>query len=182
MAIKVNGFTRYTVRKNCHFFFPLQLGYFKSSFEKLIWQGWFTDSCRYDLKSNDQKDWNKGGGISHDFFTNKKNSLRWAWRYNKETGLIELAGYAYVNGERKLSDFVFTVAIDQEFTVTMSRSDQKAWILEFSKVDGDGYSGVAWEVPFGSISKRVRREGLYFGGNRKAPNRMHVFLKFERQK
>lgn len=76
MAFEVNGFTRYTVRKGCHLFLPLQLGCFKSDFKKLAWQGRFTESCRYDLKSSDQKDWNKGGGISHDLFTNKKNSLR----------------------------------------------------------------------------------------------------------
>lgn len=98
--------------------------------------------------------------------------------------MIELVGYAYVNGVRKTGDLVFPVRIYQDFAVLLYRSeeDQNTWVLEFTKVDEDGYSGIAWEVPFDSIPEKVRREGLYFGGNRKASNRMHVFLKFLKQK
>ena len=56
----------------------------------------FYPSTKYDLRSNDQLDWNKLFGIA--FFPGKhKTSYRFGWRYNIETQMMELGAYSYID-------------------------------------------------------------------------------------
>lgn len=65
------------------------------------WRVKFDRNCLYSFGMPDQRDWNKGGGVSFNLFTNHKDSAMWGWRAN-DGGGIDLTAYCHVDGERKV--------------------------------------------------------------------------------
>lgn len=123
----------------------------------------FTDSCRYNLHSNDQHDWNKLFGVCAGIFGIHTNSGRFAWRYSN--GMIEIAIYTYINGERDAS-LVKTIPINRRFKFDIRR--QFNYLRYFIN---DQLVGESW---IGADNSTLWGCGLYFGGNRRAPQTIIV--------
>lgn len=125
----------------------------------------FTDSCRYKLYSDDQYDWNKLFGVCNGIFGIHKNSGRFAWRYNDKTGVIEVAIYTYINGERDAS-IVKSLRVNRchQFSICREGAYLKYYID--CQLVGESWIGAASNTLWGC--------GLYFGGNRRAPQTIIV--------
>lgn len=137
------------------------------------WQVQFTESCRYDLLSDDQQDANKLCGIGYARGFHHVDSARFGWRYNKDTGIIETIAYCYSNKERIIKPLA-NCEIGKDY--------------ELRLYTGDGiYSLGVWDpattryigyvtVPY-SHKKRLQYLLLpYFGGNRQAPQDIIIQL------
>lgn len=123
----------------------------------------FTDSCRYKLYSDDQYDWNKLFGVCAGIFGVHTNSGRFAWRYSN--GMIEIAIYTYINGERDASP-VKTVPINKRIKFDIRRN-----FNYLSYYINDRFVGESW---IGTDNNMLWGCGLYFGGNRRAPQTIIV--------
>lgn len=124
----------------------------------------FTDSCKYDLKSSDQYDWNKLFGISTERI--HKDSWRFAWR-NLNNNNVEVCAYCYDNGERWTSG-ILTLPLGIPHTFTIER-DEDGYIL--FNVNGKYFLA---EIHDEKKRKFFWGCGLYFGGNRKAPHNIVI--------
>lgn len=134
----------------------------------------FTESCRYDLGS-DQSDINKlfgfGYGYHHD------NSDRVGWRYDPDSDQIELLTYVYINGSRKSKHLVW-LDFDSEVEVTISA------VLDYStgslttniivKSDSDKVKIIEHKLLKGIAKWFKYSLGGYFGGNKKAPHTLYI--------
>ncbi len=121
----------------------------------------FTDSCRYRLYSDDQYDWNKLFGVCRGIHT---NSGRFAWRYNDRTGQIEIAIYTYINGRRDAS-IVKAIPINKRFKFSIRRHFNYLSYYINDQLVGESWIGA---------NERLWGCGLYFGGNRRAPQTIIV--------
>lgn len=130
----------------------------------------FTNSCRYDLQTADQQDWNKLTGFTLGASLRDnihQDSLRIAWRWNKKEEKVELTWYAYCNGQRLYAEApLYKAGIGESLCITLAlRPDG------FYTVIVAGSTTVVCIMP--QKLKSARRGWLcfpYFGGNRTAPN------------
>ena len=133
-----------------------------------------SESAIYLLDGNDQLDWNKGAGVSFNLFTNHKNSWMWAWRYNPETNKFEVTYYIHDGNEIYKGDTEF-VEVDpgQDFVVMMSKHDNT---YHCAIQVGNIIKHLC--VKYKGKHKRLGREiNPWFGGNRKAPNKISFYMK-----
>lgn len=131
----------------------------------------FTESCRYNMHTEDQYDWNKLYGVSFGIFGIHKNSARFVWRYDLATQKIEIGAYWYIDGYRnyytlcsvEINDtinFKMTFLHDSiVFTVLDDLMPTSKYVLYMNE----------------DILEKNRYEcGIYFGGNRRAPQRIEI--------
>src|SRR3954462_10892015 len=104
-----------------HYARPFHLGIWWNR-KSFAWKVIFTNSCRYDLRSDDQLDTNKLCGIGYLFGGHHVDSARFGWRYNKETDLVELIAYCYVNKERIIKP-IAACEIGKEYKLSLYASD-----------------------------------------------------------
>lgn len=133
----------------------------------------FTDSCRYYLNNADQQDWNKLIGICFGIRGIDEDSARFAWRYNPGTDRIEIATYYYIKGQREWEK-VATVQIGETVKFEIEREGNQVWFYmndEFMDYN-NSFDISKCRFTFGC--------GLYFGGNKKAPQ--NITLKIEKVK
>lgn len=123
----------------------------------------FTDSCRYNLHSDDQQDWNKLFGVCAGIFGIHTNSGRFAWRYHN--GMIEIAIYTYINGERDAS-LVKAIPINKRIKFDIRRHFNYLRYYINDRLVGESWIGADNHTLWGC--------GLYFGGNRRAPQTIIV--------
>lgn len=124
----------------------------------------FTDSCRYNLGTEDQYDWNKLFGVCRGLFGIHKHSGRFAWRYNTNTGTIEIAAYSYIDGIRYM-DFIKTIRLNKAYKFKLKKEAGYLLFYIDDQLLAEIWIGYA-DVFFGA--------GLYFGGNRRAPQKIIV--------
>ena len=156
---------KYLCLKNQHYFLPsLPRLYWKK--KVYHWEVIFNENCTYDLKSDDQLDWNKLVGVSQ-HFNPRLNSLRFVWRYNLETKLIEIGVYSEKNYvfEYKL---LTTVKPTEKLNLTMYFQGSTALLIANTQVQ---------LVPYILDKNITIRCNPYFGGNRTAPHCMTLSLK-----
>ncbi|MBR6774572.1 MAG: hypothetical protein IKM23_02510 [Bacteroidales bacterium] len=134
----------------------------------------FTKSCRYMLDGGDQMDWNKLFGFCYGVKGIHVNSVRFAWRYSASRDMIEIATYCYKNSKR-IYKIVGTVCIGKPVTLSIRRcvdieDDVIFFLCGFNVVD---------RIIIES-DKFVFGCGLYFGGNRRAPQDIIIYSKSEK--
>lgn len=126
----------------------------------------FTESCKYDLKGDDQLDWNKLFGVGF-FPDHQKNSFRFVWRYNVLFGEIELGVYSYINGELE-SHATSLIPIGQKTKMTIRYKDGFVFyevgerLISYTTVRADRWPLIGYKL------------GPYFGGNKKAPQTIKI--------
>jgi hypothetical protein len=190
---------KYFSIKNTHFFFPFTFPWIYKKKKKIVYDVIFDESCRYIFGKGDQHDWNKGGGLSFDLFTNHKDSVRWVWRYQPATDRIELTSYVYRTNEdssvekivglnSNLDDKVSreattTVSFGEKITIEIEISyDKKEYKIFFIKdfISNNTTPTNVFTfntVPFTHNKTISRNSGLYFGGNKKSPKKMKINIK-----
>ena len=85
-----------TIYKGTHFAIPNNFGYFIT---ETVGTGTFTTNSAYDLKDDDQYDWNKFTGIAFTPLEPDRNSAMVGWRYNLNTQEFEIA--PFYNADKK---------------------------------------------------------------------------------
>lgn len=146
--------------------FKSKINSLKSS--SLSFQVRFNETARYHLGDNDQDDINKLFGFSDANSMHHDNSARIGWRYNKDSDLIELFAYAYVDGKRlykKLSD----LKIGHTAQCDIALNDD----YYFISANG-GYTSINRSVN-GSVGFHYFLYP-YFGGDQVAPHDIDIFL------
>jgi len=119
----------------------------------------------YDLQDEDQQDWNKGGGLSFNMFTNHRNSAMWAWRYNPVTNFFEIGYYCHINGKiEKSAQPEINVAPLLPFDVLMVFM-KDAVLFEFKTV----LERKTVSISIGNWGNWSREIFPWFGGNNPAP-------------
>lgn len=126
----------------------------------------FDFSAIYELANGDQEDHNKLFGISYTL-NDHKESVRIGWRYSIENNSIILSAYAYVNGERIMTDVCNAVA-NRKYLGRIYISDDYYRVLIYQKED-------MRHLGSATIHKKYNKSfgyklGLYFGGNQTAPH------------
>lgn len=163
---------KHIIYKGLHRPFPFKIKGLNKIEEHIIRKSFkFTESCRYNLYSEDQLDWNKLFGCSFGLFGIHKNSVRFVWRYNLVTQKIEIGAYWYLEGFRNyyhmcdveindLVNFKITILYDSIiFTVLDDLVPISKYVLY---------------TPESLLKKNKYECGIYFGGNRRAPQRIEI--------
>lgn len=173
----------FRIPKGKHRVRPLRFGLWWNR-NHFKWSVLFTESCRYDLKTDDQFDTNKlvGVGYLRGWFRpakaswwklwayHHKDSARFGWRYWTDRGEVELSAYCYVNGRRVIQHIGFC-EVNKWYNIRL-RVTHRSYLFELEEVTGKSI-GVA--VTQHNHSKKLQyRLGLYFGGNATAPTEMHI--------
>ena len=130
----------------------------------------FNETVRYDLGNKNQEDINKLMGFSDCNSLHHDNSVRFGWRYNATTDVVEIFSYAYVNGVvgyNHLTDVAINETAHYQITMT-----DDAFVL---RVNGD----LNFEVSRGASCDKGLYYKLfpYFGGNETAPHDISIFIK-----
>lgn len=163
----------YQIKKGSHytegFHFGVHFG--KRTVSKTIK---FHSTCLYNLNSSNQYDINKLYGFSEGY--HHHNSARFGWRCDKESNLIELLAYVYVDGKR-IHEWEMDILIRK--VKCDSAIDTKIEIFKdhylFSVVTSYGTS--TRKMPRGKMCIPIGYDLFpYFGGNCTAPQNMFIEL------
>lgn len=174
----------FIIPKNWHFAIPgpFGLGWRKS----FTWKVKFTDSCRYDLQTEDQGDINKltgpcfwrsiyrPAGVKWWQLWNYQHgeSARFGWRYNKKTGMVDLFAYCHIGRERSVTP-IASVRIDFEAELRLVTNPGEYGFM----ILNDGIV-INWQlICFFHRYEFCFFSPIYFGGNRKAPRTMKIKLR-----
>lgn len=162
----------FTISKSKHYSRPWRLGLWWDC-KSFTWWVKFTDSCRYDLGSDDQLDTNKLAGVGYLFGGHHIDSARFGWRYNATTDLIELLAYCYVKKERIIK-LIASCEIGKGYQLKLHVGDG-IYSFSVSEVGRSAYAG------YTTVRYKHRKHlqyGLwpYFGGNQKAPHEITIQL------
>ena len=130
----------------------------------------FQDNCAYDLHNVDQYDWNKIYGVCFGILGIHKNSVRFGWRYNTNTQLIEICVIVYRPNRDPQRYQVAEIPFNKEvlLEINMQRMDND--IDVFFRVEGMHVGGVT----LAPDSFFYYGCGFYFGGNCRAPHKMSI--------
>jgi hypothetical protein len=154
---------------------PLRFGIWwnKKSF---TWNVQFTDSCRYDLKSNDQYDMNKLCGVGFIPGFHHKDSARFGWRYSDKKGMIELSAYCYVDGNRVINHICFC-EIGKTYRIQL-RALYRNYVFECDEISNKYLKPTGGIVVKPNHMKKLQyRLGIYFGGSSPCPHEIKIDLK-----
>lgn len=179
---------RYKIEKYCHYTSTVSVNFWlkKKSFS---WYVKFDETARYPSLGKDDGDINKLIGICllpwwyvlitpivgilAAAFTDAmhKDSLRFGWRYNRETDEIELYSYCYHNSERAVQ-YLTSVKIGEWFNVNIDKSYSVAslWVVT---------SNIMSRIYHKALPKNKTLAVLarpYFGGNKPAPNDITITI------
>jgi len=107
-----------TIYKGTHFVIPNRWALWVT---KETGDATFTADSAYDLKDEDQYDWNKLAGITFTPWRPDRNSSMVVWRYNLQNGMYEIGPFFNVdfNYVFPTDDQVITVPADQMFSYTV---------------------------------------------------------------
>lgn len=156
--------------------FPLKIVSQKQSFVIEKWVK-FTDSAIYSFDDEDQHDVNKLFGFSIGY--HHKNSFRFGWRPNYDLSKMEIVGYEYHDGIRIPTIPICDVQLNKWY---------KYAIIYFSLIkevkycvyDEDGNTICAEETSSINLKHRLNfgyKLYLYFGGNKKAPHDITIYMR-----
>jgi hypothetical protein len=163
---------RFRIPKNKHYARPLWRWLFLRWAKKQYrWKVVFGFTCRYDLGSVDQLDFNKLCGVGF-LPHHHKHSARFVWRYIPEHGKIEIAAYIYAWGFRTDIPLCYC-EIGKEYTLQLDIA-RNTYIFNACDDTGKPIGGVVTE----HVHRKKLQYGLfpYFGGNRKAPKDIFIQL------
>ncbi len=159
-----------TIYKGTHFAIPNSFGLF---IQEVTGTGTFTANTVYDLKDEDQYDWNKFTGIAFTPLEPDRDSAMVGWRYNLVSQEFEIAPFYNVDKVRILPKDpaeVISVPADETFEflvdytgVTLTYGDETVF-----KPYPEGLVPNVWTAA---------RVSGWFGGNEVAPRTVSYYLK-----
>lgn len=136
--------------------------------ESLRYKVTFDFNCVYDLRNTDQNDINKLFGIG--YFPHHKDSARFGWRYDLGKKLFILSAYCYVHGQR------FTQDVAQcSFQPVICEIVKFPDYYEFTVSQAENFHLLGRKtIPYWHKKKWSYALGVFFGGNRPAPQDMSI--------
>jgi hypothetical protein len=159
----------YRIKKGRHRAWPFVLGLFfnRQTVRRTVT---FGEGCRYWIEGPDMLDTNKLFGLGY-FWSHHTDSARFGWRYDNAQSIV-LVAYCYVNGERIIKDLA---KVPLFTAITCALYVQKEFYVFDVLINGTPiwnevvkkYHLKKWSFPL----------GLYFGGNKPAPQTMQVEIK-----
>jgi hypothetical protein len=160
------------IKKGTHS--PFRLPRLLFGTKKLAYSVKFTDSCRYEIGS-DQTDINKLFGIGY-FPYHHRNSVRFGWVYNpSKNDTMEIYAYWYKDGKR-FSEFLCDVPINGPVYYEMAKeySTPVGWYFRLRVIFDKK------EIGRTAVMVRPQWAGYllrpYFGGNQTAPHNMEIWM------
>ncbi len=151
------------ILKGTHFSFP---SFFRSA-RTVNWVYELSINSSYDLKSEDQLDWNKLIGVKQNYLDPMKNSVMLAWRWNVEKQVNELAWYWHTDYERHWSEVIAEVKLKEKFTLIMKTTNREVIFNLVTKNKSSqkilSYSNSIWYLI-----------NSWFGGNRTASQTINI--------
>lgn len=156
----------FTIKKGRHRAKGLHLGLYCRHFFQ--WEVLFDDSARYNIGSDHQADINKLCGVRF-FFGD--NSARIGWRYNLETGLVDIMAYVHDRGNVTKSEkevFIRAIEIGKAYRLSLTIAKDHYFFYV-----GNYYR----KVPRSHNQVLSYRQGLFFGGVKTAPHDIVVRIK-----
>ncbi len=128
---------------------------------------YFDEAAKYDLKGEDQFDWNKLFGISFHIFTSHRNSVMIGWRYNIDRDHFEFNSYCHIDGSVRRSSTLFVLETSGAIDLKI-RIEGESVFLTFSNPDRPSHGILTHRVDFpGKLNRRRRNIEAWFGGNKK---------------
>jgi hypothetical protein len=162
-----------TIYKGTHFAIPNSFAYFT---KKVGGTGTFTADTVYDLKDEDQYDWNKFTGIAFTPLEPDRNSVMVGWRYNLASQEFEIAPFYNVDKKRILPN-------EQTEVISVPAGETFDYFVDYSGVR-ISYGGTTVYKPYPEGLKpnvwTAARVSGWFGGNEVAPRTISYYLKFGR--
>jgi hypothetical protein len=177
---------RYTVREGRHAFRRngwLIIPAIRKKPHTCQWSVKFGEDSRYLLPFPDSRDWNKGGGVSFDLLTNHTDSAMWAWRYDAESGMFEIAAYHHVEGARVIAknggnrqdpETLFRIKGGETLNIYL-RVNYETKFYEWTIWASTGRIFAA--VPFTHRKAWTKSIGAWFGGTSAAPKDVTLEIK-----
>lgn len=166
----------YTIDAGNHYcLHPLKIHWNK---KRLIFEFMFTESCKYNLGTEDQLDWNKYFGIGFGF-NHHKNSYRVGSRYDPISEKFLLSHYSYNHGVRSYpvmcpvdlnQHYMCVIGLNRaanSITNTLSVAESGDWKLIYA-------GGIDFD--FNGVSRLGFNLWPYQGGNIPAPHKMDYML------
>lgn len=164
----------YTVQKGKHSFTPFELDLsFGSKFE---YEFSFIYESIYDLKDNDQLDWNKLCGVTMSLIPNKQAAMI-GWRYNVAEDLFEVLPYINEDGNNINLELLGTYK-----PIKVSKSQYCKASITFDKnvctfkININGVDQPIYSYIFKKVPKLKRQINPWFGGNKSAPKQISIYL------
>lgn len=162
-----------TILKGTHFAIPNSFGYFT---KRVSGTGTFTTDTAYDLKDEDQYDWNKFTGIAFTPLEPDRNSVMVGWRYNLASKEFEIAPFYNVDKKRILPN-------EQTEVISVPAGETFDYFVDYTGVR-ISYGGQTVYKPFPEGLKpnvwTASRVSGWFGGNETAPRTISYYLKIAR--
>ena len=162
-----------TIFKGTHFAIPNSFGYFT---KRVSGTGTFTTDTVYDLKDEDQYDWNKFTGIAFTPLEPDRNSVMVGWRYNLASKEFEIAPFYNVDKKRILPD-------EQTEVISVPAGETFDYTVDYTGVR-ISYGGQTVYKPYPEGLKpnvwTASRVSGWFGGNETAPRTISYYLKIAR--
>jgi hypothetical protein len=157
------------INKGRHRARPLRFGIWRNR-KVFGWKVVFANNCRYELPGNDQLDTNKLVGVGYLF--HHKDSARFGWRYLPDKGKMELLAYCYDKG-RRIIESVALCDVGQLYRLKLSITANE---YVFTVIDSPGKILGQTILAKRHNKKFQYRLGLFFGGNRTAPQQMTILI------
>lgn len=170
---------RFSIKPGQHDFSPRDpLAFYTYNNSKLQWQFRFNANCWYDSLGDDNADWNKLGGITAAFSPNNVDSLLIGWRPDPQPGYFQVCIYENIGREnRPQENRIKVISSNQFFSVTfLPLNDEFAINWQIPNFPAEYWTKSNQRKPF----KLWRIIGLWFGGNRTAPQEMNIEAEFNR--
>jgi hypothetical protein len=149
------------------------------------WDVVFDASCRYNITRRRSKGLQQGGGVSLRMLSNNRDAVMWAWRYNPKIDRIDLTLYVNRGGKIEIGGdpglVLMFLPIAEKARLVLTYSGGGNWSLTVFHLDQDD-KVLDRETAYNNIKTPavMWRLGLWFGGNRPAPQKMQVWVDFKR--
>lgn len=157
----------YTIKKGQHYSRPRLIKVrFKN--KAISFRVSFDQSCRYDIGA-EQGDINKLVGIGY-LWSHHKDSARFGWAYNKDSGKIDIYTYCYISGKR-VSELFYSCSFDRSYDFTIE-PHFGSYIFKVK-----GHVEYIKEVKHFHTKQINYLLAPYFGGNIKAPHDIKIYMK-----
>lgn len=141
--------------------------------DTLKFQFYFSETGRYIFHDGNEEAVNKIVGFADGRLNHHKNSFRIGWNYDSQNDRIRIYAYTYVDGVRGVWFLGFTNLFEENAVIVKCMKGQYRVI----------FNNEVFHIP---RSKRIKWKYKhllwpYFGGVRKAPHSIAIFLKWRQR-
>ncbi len=176
----------YIMKKGRHHATKLLTNRLLRQVEYLHWYNRFDTTARYIIRNKqgrihvDQLDWSKLSGITFTPWQPRKQTAMAGWRYNPVKDSIELTPYFHVNGRRIFKDEPhLTIGVNEPFEHEIHLNYESKEIT-VTLITARGILSETHQ--FATFRKWLVQIHPYFGGNKRAPRRIKLWVRLEIKK